>query len=126
MVKKINPIKIPGKLLKPIKSFLSKEERRLKKRKRDLSKEDPFKDVRRVIDNAAVDAEADEQVGHERTEALRRELDRRLIQIKKALTRIKIGQYGICEKCNRMINTDRLMVMPEATVCINCEKKAEE
>lgn len=119
----MNPIKFPAKVLAPIRDFLSKEERRLKKRKAELTKQDPFEDVRRVSDNAATDSDAAEQVGHERIEALRKEVERKLIQIRKALTRIKIGKYGICEKCGKMIDTDRLMVMPETTVCVACEKK---
>lgn len=119
-------IRFPAKLIAPIKDFLSKEERRLKKRKADLDKEDPFEDVRRVTDNAATDTDALEQFGHERTQALKKEVDRKLIQIRKAMSQIKIGRYGTCEKCQKMINTDRLMVMPEATLCIKCEKKKEK
>lgn len=119
-------VKFPNQLLNPIKDFLSKEEKRLRRTKTDLSKEDPFKDSRRIIDNAAIDTDAAEQFGHEKTEAFRREIDRKLIQIRKALTRIKIGKYAICEGCGKMIDTDRLMVMPEATVCVNCEKRKEK
>lgn len=118
-------IKFPGRILEPIRSFLSREEKRLDERKKGLEKEDPFTDVGRVADNAP-DTDAAEQVAHERTEALRREVDRRLIQIRKALSMIKIGRYGTCERCGKMIDTDRLMVMPEATVCIECEKKKEK
>jgi len=118
-------IKFPGNILEPIRSFLSREEKRLDERKKRLEKEDPFTDASRVVDNAP-DTDAAEQVTHERTEALRREVDRRLIQIRKALSMIKIGRYGTCEKCGKMIDTDRLMVMPEATVCIECEKKKEK
>lgn len=123
--RKLRSIKFPAKVLAPVKKFLSKEEKKLEKRKKELDKEDPFEDVRRVSDNAAIDNEAAEQVGHERVEALKNEVDRRLIQIKKALTMIKIGKYGNCEKCHKMIDTDRLMVMPEATLCIDCERKRE-
>lgn len=116
-------VKFPANVLKPVKSFLSKEEKRLKKRKKDLVQEDPFKDTRRVVDNAATDTDAEEQMGHEKNVALKREVDRKLIQIRKALTFIKLGKYGTCESCGQMIDTDRLMVMPETTVCVQCEKK---
>ena len=119
-------IKFPANILAPIKHFLSREERRLKKRKAAIVKEDPFQDVRRLGDNAATDAEATEQVGHERSQAVKKEVDRKLIQIRKALTRIKLGSYGSCEKCSKMIDTDRLMVVPEATLCVKCEKKKEK
>lgn len=118
-------IKFPANLLIPVKKFLSREEKRLKKRKIAINKEDPFQDVRRVNDNAAADAEAAEQVGHERSEAVKKEVDRKLIQIRKALTFIKLGKYGNCEKCGQMIDTDRLMVMPEATLCVKCGQKKE-
>jgi len=116
-------IKFPPKILKPIKEFLHLEEKKLEKRKESLEKSDPFSDTRRLTDNASPDADASEQFGHATTEALKREVERKLIQIRKALTRIKIGKYGICEKCGKMIDTDRLMIMPEATVCAACEKK---
>ena len=119
----MNAVKFPANIITPIKDFLSREELRLKKRKDSLDKEDPFEDTSRVTDNAATDTDAIEQIGHERTQALKREVDRRLIQIRKALSRIKIGKYGQCEKCGNMIDTDRLMIMPEATVCVDCEKK---
>ena len=116
-------IQFPGKILKPIANFLSREAKRLERRKDNLSEKDPFKDVGRVIDNAASDTDAAEQVGHTQVSALKSQTDRRLIQIRKALSRIRVGKYGACESCNQMIDTDRLMVMPEATVCIKCEQK---
>lgn len=119
----MKPIQFPARVLAPIRDFLSREERRLLRRKADLTKQDPFEDVRRVSDNAATDTDAVEQAGHERIEAMKKEVERKLIQIRKALTRIRIGKYGICEKCSQMIDTDRLMIMPEATVCVACEKK---
>jgi len=118
-----NKIKFPPDILKPIREFLRLEEKKLEKRKEKLEKEDPFSDPSRLTNNASPDADATEQFGHATSEALKREVERKLIQIRKALTRMKIGKYGICEKCGQMIDTDRLMVMPEATICAKCEKK---
>jgi len=115
-------IKFPARLVRPIAKFLSFEIKKLEKRKNNLETADPFKDTSRVIDNAASDSEANEQIGHARVTALKGQVDRRLIQIKKALARIKLGKYGLCEECSQMIDTDRLMIMPEATVCIRCQK----
>lgn len=118
-------VKFPMSVLKPIGAFLVKETKRLEGKKKSLSQEDPFQDTRRVIDNAAPDIEADEQIGHQKVTALQAQIDRRLIQIKSALARIKIGKYAICRKCGKMIDTDRLMVMPEATYCATCAKEKE-
>ncbi|HUS60301.1 MAG TPA: TraR/DksA C4-type zinc finger protein [Nevskiaceae bacterium] len=119
------PVRFPINILKPIGDFLAREVKRLERRKSRLTDQDPFSDVSRVIDNAASDSDAAEQIGHAQVTAMKKQTDRKLIQIKKALARIKIGKYGICESCGQMVDTDRLMVMPEATICINCERKKQ-
>jgi len=116
-------IRFPPKLLKPLEIFLRQREKKLRDQKRDLEKEDPYNDTSRLNDNAAVDTEAAEEAGHERVSALKVEIDKALIEIRKTLTRIKIGKYGICERCHKMIDTDRLAVKPTATLCIECERK---
>lgn len=116
-------IKFPVKVLKPLRDYLVSQQRRLERRKGNLIREDPFSDSSRVNDNAASDAEAAEISGHDRIEALRGEMDRRLITIRKALTKIRLGKYGLCEECGRMIDTDRLAVNPTAELCIRCEQK---
>ena len=115
----------PAKVLEPVKSFLQSELAKLNKRKKEIEKQDPFADTGRVTDNA-VDTDAAEQFGHARSEAIKRHINTRIIQVKKALARVKIGKYGICEKCGGFIDTKRLMVFPETTVCVKCEKKKEE
>jgi RNA polymerase-binding transcription factor DksA len=119
-------VKFPMSILKPIGDFLAREAKKLERRKKELSQTDPFIDTSRLNDNAAPDTDAAEQFGHQRVTALQAQIDRRLIQIKKSLTRLKIGKYGICEVCGKMIDTDRLMVMPETTLCAECAKKKEE
>lgn len=110
-------------MLNPLKDYLKKEEKKLKKQKSELVKEDPFNDQDRVNDNAAIDAEAAEEFGHDRVSALKLEIDKTLIRIRKTLTRIKLGRFGICESCQKMIDTDRLAIDPTATQCIDCAKK---
>lgn len=121
-----NKFSFPQRVLEPIRNFLNREIKKLEARKKDLKKEDPFSDPARVNDSASPDTDAAEQFGHARVEAMRREVDRKLIAIRKALSRIKIGKYGLCEDCSQMIDTDRLMVKPEATLCIKCERKREK
>ena len=116
----------PVKILKPVANFLSQEIIRLERKKKDIAREDPFNDTKRIIDNAAPDTDIAEQIGHERVKALEGKINRKLIQLKKALAMIKIGRYGVCEKCGKMIDTERLMIMPEATICVSCEKKKEK
>lgn len=116
----------PKEVLKPVEEHLSAELNKLSKRKADIEVEDPFNDRTRVDDNAAVDTDAAEQVGHMQVNAVKLALDRSMIQIRKAMSRIKIGKYGLCERCGKFIDTDRLMIMPESTLCVSCEKQKEK
>lgn len=126
MTKNNNQLKFPANLLTPIGYFLQSKLSNLKKKKKVIEKEDPFADTSRVIDNASPDTEAAEQFGHARTSAIRQELTKAIIQTRKALSRVKIGKYGICEDCGNMIDTDRLMIYPEATLCKSCAAKREK
>jgi RNA polymerase-binding transcription factor DksA len=124
--KRRNIISYPEEVLRPVKEYLSSRLFGLEKRKKELVKEDPFTDKNRLDDNAAMDTDAAETTGHMEVSALKKTIDRSTIQIRKALSRIKIGKYGVCERCGKMIDTDRLMIMPETTVCIDCERKREK
>ena len=117
-------ITIPAKLLTPIKSFLEKEVVRWKKTEKSMKRSDPFRDSDRVNHNSD-EEDVDEQVGHFDTEVKVSFINKQLVQLRKALTRIKIGKYGICEKCGKMIDTDRLAIKPETTICIDCAKEQE-
>lgn len=116
----------PAKVIAPVGKFLQNKLKVLEKRKKGIEEEDPFKDVKRVIDNASPDTDAAEQFGHARTTAIKEQLDRKIIQTKKALARVKIGKYGICEDCGKMIDTDRLVAYPEATLCAKDAAKREK
>lgn len=119
-------ISFPMDLLKPVGDFLSSSLHILQKRKKQVEKDDPFKDEDRVMDNASPDTDAAEQFGHAKTAAIKLELERKIGETKKALARLKTGKYGICEDCGQLIDTDRLTVFPEATYCKKCQAKREK
>lgn len=123
---KAQGLRFPASVLTPVSEFLSARLHTLLKRKKEIGKEDPFSDPSRTLDNAAPDIEADEQFGHARAAAMNNTLNRRIIQIRKALTQIKIGKYGICEECGQIIDTDRLIAFPEATLCTKDARKREK
>ena len=125
-INNMQPLSFPANLVAPIAGILKSSLKKLEIRKKEISKEDPFIDKSRVLDNASPDTDAEEQFGHARTSAIREQIDRQIIQTRKALTRIKIGKYGICEDCGNMIDTDRLMAYPEATLCKACKAKREK
>ena len=119
-------IVFPQNILMPVKNFLSQNLALWEKREKELKEEDPFSHPGRVSDNASPDTDAEEQFGHAKNLAIRTELERKIIQTRRALARIYVGKYGICEKCHQMIDTDRLMISPEAAFCVKCETKPEK
>lgn len=119
-------ISFPSNVLRPVANFLSAKLSTLQKRKKEVEKDDPFKDQNRLLDNASPDSEAAEQFGHASNSAVKNQIDRAIIQTRKALTRIKLGKYGICEVCGQLIDTDRLMIYPEATLCAKDAAKREK
>jgi len=53
-------------------------------------------------------------------------LDNAKIQLKKiedALDKISKGTYGYCDECGKIIDIDRLEVLPETTKCVHCREK---
>lgn len=50
-------------------------------------------------------------------------LESRLADINKALGKIDTSNYGICEKCGKEIEEDRLEANPAATTCKECMNK---
>ncbi len=117
-------IKISKGFLTSIKNFLENKLVELKRNKKALKEADPFNDSNRTMENS-LEEDVDEQIGHFDTEIKVSLLSKRIIQLRKALTRIKLGKYGVCEKCGKMIDTKRLMVNPESTTCVKCEKESE-
>jgi RNA polymerase-binding protein DksA len=68
---------------------------------------------------------ATELVEHEIVLGQIEHLENRLKLIESALEQIKQGTYGICDNCGQPIDPARLKVMPEATLCIQCQTRGE-
>lgn len=118
-------IKIKTPSISPVKKYLEDRKRQIEGHIATLTSEDPFSDTERLSDNAATDTEAKEEIGHERIEALQKELAISLARVKQALAKIGIGKYGICDNCGKSIEAARLKAFPAAQYCLSCEKQLE-
>ena len=49
-----------------------------------------------------------------------------LSQIDLALERMKAGQNGTCEACDKPIPLSRLQALPFVTMCIECQRESEK
>jgi len=96
----------------------------LKKKEKSLKESDPFFDQQRTGNNS-LEEDVDEQIGRFETEVKISFIKKQIVQVRKALTNLKIGKYGICEKCHNMIDTDRLAVKPDTTLCVKCAEDKE-
>jgi DnaK suppressor protein len=60
------------------------------------------------------------------TEAMLRLLAENREQVERALGRLQVGLYGYCEDCGRRIPEERLRFRPEATRCLDCQRRLED
>ncbi len=52
-------------------------------------------------------------------------LSNRLKKVRQARMRFDESEFGVCEWCERAIGFERLMVYPDATLCIACQSEQE-
>ena len=106
--------------------FVAEEQRKLQEERIQVSAE--LEHLRELM-QAEVDVEPDEGDAEiferEKNAALIAVLERKLQDIDSALRSIEKGQYGICERCGRAIEIERLEVKPDATLCLNCQQEVE-
>src|SRR3989344_3789903 len=117
------PQKLSKKLQDDLKKKLIQDEAQLVKRIDELHKEDPFNDPDHANDNAAIDTDVREQVGHDTIIAQITSLSKKLDNVKHAFKKTLKGKYGVCESCGVLIVIERLQLIPEAKYCIHCEKR---
>jgi len=48
-----------------------------------------------------------------------------LDDIQAALARIDAGRYGYCASCDQAIPLERLFAIPQAPLCMHCQRRAE-
>jgi hypothetical protein len=54
-----------------------------------------------------------------------REMRNKLHSVELALKRISDGWFGTCQICGHTIETDRLLTLPWAEVCVDCKRQLE-
>lgn len=79
----------------------------------------------------ALEARPDYGLGQGDPAIVRWELDQALLQqcreratnLEQALSRLEQGTYGICARCGGPIHPDRLTVLPDVRLCIDCARE---
>ena len=81
-------------------------------------------ELRSTAERSADEADVD-TYERDKTWALIQRLERKLESIDRALSNARSGTYGICDDCGDRIDPARLEVLPEATLCLGCQRKVE-
>lgn len=81
-------------------------------------------DLRNMAEPTADEADAD-AYEREKTLALVQSLQRKLESIERAMQLAQQGVYGICETCGDRIDPARLEILPQATLCLKCQREFE-
>lgn len=107
-------------------NFVGKERVKLLEERSQVN--DELSHLRELM-QAEVDVEPDEGDAEiferEKNAALIAVLERKLQDIESALRSIEKGHYGICERCGKPIEIERLEVKPDATLCLTCQQEVE-
>ncbi|PSR22855.1 MAG: conjugal transfer protein TraR [Sulfobacillus acidophilus] len=52
--------------------------------------------------------------------------NQKLEQVQRAMVKLAEGTYGICDRCGRPIDRERLDALAEATLCVNCQEESAD
>jgi RNA polymerase-binding protein DksA len=81
-------------------------------------------EMRNMAEPSADEADVD-AFEREKTWALMQSLQRKLESIERAIHLAENGAYGICESCGDRIDPARLEILPQATLCLKCQREFE-
>ncbi|HKX19626.1 MAG TPA: TraR/DksA C4-type zinc finger protein [bacterium] len=121
---------LSGPRLEPYMRRLMDERRRLRQELTEMeqhqvkTEEKPVADVSGSYDDDLVDV-ATETFEREKGMALESSVQGMLQMVEDALRRGRSGTYGVCDGCGRLIDANRLRVIPYARLCIKCKEREE-
>ena len=81
-------------------------------------------DLRNSAERSADETDTD-AYEREKTLALAQTLERKLASIERAIELVRKGTYGRCENCGNRIDPARLEILPQATLCLKCQREYE-
>ena len=118
------------KLLKELKEKLEKEKSKVVEELKKFAKKDEklkgdwdtkYPKWDGEAGSSSLETMANEVEEYESLLPIEQTLELKLRDINLALEKIKKGKYGICEKCGKEIDIERLKTIPEARFCLKCK-----
>lgn len=120
------------KLLKELKEKLEKDRTSLEEQLKTFADKDPnlkgdwdskFPKFNGEFGGAALESAADEVEEYGSRLSVEHSMESKLKDVNAALDKIEKGGYGKCGNCGKRIDEKRLMVCPEARLCMKCSNK---
>jgi DnaK suppressor protein len=100
-------------------------EKLVETRQEILQKMENLKEEMRMMAEPSADEADLDAYEREKTWALVQRLQSKLESIERAIQAAEKGTYGICSSCGERIDPARLEILPEATMCLECQRKFE-
>jgi RNA polymerase-binding transcription factor DksA len=117
------------KTMEKLRRLLEEERETYVRQARDLAAEAEALASEREPGDTQFDEESGEgdtlNVERERDLALSASATQAVEEIDRALRRMDIGSFGICERCGKKITVARLEALPFAALCIECKSREE-
>ncbi|MCD6521711.1 TraR/DksA C4-type zinc finger protein [Candidatus Calescamantes bacterium] len=119
------------KILEELKAKLLKMKENISKELRELEKDTMEKSLKEASGELSSYSIHFADLGSDASERDKEfdvlETEEKIIEeIEKALKRMEKGEYGICENCGKEIPLERLIAIPYATKCRECQEKEEK
>lgn len=115
-------LNFPKETLKFIKKHLLRQQRQVDKNLKGVEEDDPVKSPA-LAETSEPGTDSYIADTHGKSVVLEKHLKDTKTSIGAALSKIKNGTYGKCEKCGKQIEVGRLLAMPTAQYCVSCSKK---
>lgn len=115
-------LNFPKETLKFIKKHLLRQQRQVDKNLKGVEEDDPVKSPA-LAETSEPGTDSYIADTHGKSVVLEKHLKDTKTSIGVALSKIKNGTYGKCEKCGKQIEVGRLLAMPTAQYCVSCSKK---
>ena len=115
-------LELTQKTLDNIKKYLLRQQKQISENLKEVEKDDPVEESS-LVETSEPGTESWLAEGHNRAQALMLQLKNMGADISEALSKIKLGSYGKCQKCGHYIEVRRLLAMPSAKYCLSCSQK---
>lgn len=115
----MNIVLPPDSSLREVEKLLTAKQRQIERELKDLELSDPVL-LEEAPEPGELGTDAWQADVHAKTTVIKSNLLDLSTKVKHALEKVKSGTYGQCDKCRKQIESERLQIIPTATLCAVC------